>query len=663
MNKGTASVGFVLSFLAGSMFMYGVDRRDGASITAENTANHAGASDKTTATGEGDIPVTSKDPQQGPATAPVTIVIFSDFECPFCKKAEETMTQLKEQYKEKARFVWKEQPLPMHKNAKPAALAAQAVFAAKGNDAFWKFHKLAFENNRALTAENLEKWAGEVGVDAATFKKFNADAAVAAKVDEDMKLADKIGSRGTPHFYINGVELSGAQPIEKFKEVIDAQLAKAEAKIKSGTKADKVYAEMVKENFKPAAAAQAKNDDKPGDKKDQKQEQKEDDKTVWKVPVGKSPAKGPDTAPVTVVIFSDYQCPFCKRVEETVTKVTETYKDKVRLVWKDNPLPFHPRAKPAAVLAREAFSEKGAKGFWDAHDKLFASAPKLEDADLEAVAKDLGIDVAKFKDAVAKDKYKADIEADQALGEDLNASGTPHFFINGRRVVGAQPFEKFQSIIDEEIKKADEMKAKGVAANKIYDEIMKNGKEPPPPETKTVPAAGKDNPWKGGEKAKVTIQLFSDFQCPFCSRIEPTLTEVQKTYGDKVKIVWRHKPLPFHKEAPLASEAAVEVQKQKGNDGFWKMHDKLFENQKNPGGLERPALEKYAEELGCDMVKFKKALDEHTHKAIVDADSKVGDDAGISGTPAAVVNNYFISGAQPFSKFKKIIDRALAEAK
>ena len=89
----------------------------------------------------------------------------------------------------------------------------------------------------------------------------------------------------------------------------------------------------------------------------------------------------------------------------------------------------------------------------------------------------------------------------------------------------------------------------------------------------------------------------------------------------------------------------------------------LFENQSTPDGLKRPALEKYAEELGLDMAKFKAALDSNAHKAEIDADAKVGDDAGISGTPAFVINGYFMSGAQPFPKFKKLIDRALAEAK
>ena len=657
MNKGTAIVGFLVCFLAGMGLMWGIDRSHGvAGISSESSSSSSG---KGGAWSDADspIPVDASDPMWGNRNAPVTIVIFSDYQCPFCSRVEPTLEQVKTTYgKDKVRLIWKNQPLPFHQNAKPAAEAAQGVFVLAGNDAFWKFHDTAFKNQQALGTDSYVKWAQEAGVkDVAKFKQGLDAHTWADKIDKDMAVAKTVGANGTPNFRINGVEVSGAQPFDKFKEVIDAQLAKAQAAIAAGTKADKVYVKLSKENFQaPPAQPQNAKQDAPA-------KPEEDDKTVWKVPVGDSPAKGPDTALVTMVVFSDFQCPFCKRVEDTLKKVTDTYGPKVRLVWKNNPLPFHPRAEPSAELSMEAYKEKGAKGFWAAHDKLFESNPKLEDADLEGIAKDLGLDVAKVKKAMAEHTYKASIDADQDLADGIQASGTPHFFINGRRLVGAQPFEKFQSVIDEEAKKAEAIVAKGVAAKDVYAEIMKSGKEPPPPEKKQIPPPASSDAWKGGKDAKVVIQEFSDFQCPFCSRVEPTVKQIMDTYGDKVKFVWRHKPLPFHQDAPLASEAAQEAFKQKGNDAFWKMHDTLFQNQQGEG-LKRPALEKYAQDMGLDMAKFKAALDNSAHKAEIDADSKVADDAGIGGTPAFVINGYFVSGAQPFPKFKKLIDRALKEA-
>jgi protein-disulfide isomerase len=138
--------------------------------------------------------------------------------------------------------------------------------------------------------------------------------------------------------------------------------------------------------------------------------------------------------------------------------------------------------------------------------------------------------------------------------------------------------------------------------------------------------------------------------------VNPTIAEVIKEYGDQVQIVWRNMPLPFHKDAPLASEAAQEVFVQQGADGFWKYHDTLFANQKS---LKREDLEKFAQAQNVDMARFKKALDDHTHQKLVEADMEIAKKAGVRGTPAFTINGYFLSGAQPFPQFDKMIKYAL----
>jgi protein-disulfide isomerase len=372
--------------------------------------------------------------------------------------------------------------------------------------------------------------------------------------------------------------------------------------------------------------------------------------------------KGPADALVTIVEFSEFQCPFCTRVLPTLEQVMKEYAGKVRVVFKQRPLPFHKRATPASNFALEARAQKGDEGFWKAHDLLFANQKALEDADLEKYAGELGLDVAKVKAAVADSKHADQIAADMELADDLEAGGTPHFFINGRRLTGAQPFENFKKLIDEMLPAAEALVAKGTAKKDVYETLMKEGKEPPPPEKKDVGAAPASSPWKGGEKAKVSIQIFSDYECPFCKRVEGTLSQVEKEYGDKVKLIWRDKPLPMHKNAPAAAALAREAQKQKGNTGFWAAHDALFEASGKPDALARTGLDGIAEKLGLDMAAYKAALDGNTHKGLVDADMQAADKAGISGTPAFVINGYFISGAQPFSKFKKVINLALREA-
>ena len=644
-NTGVAIVGFALSFLAGGGLMWAYAAKGGLAMIGEGgSSSGAGWSDA-----DSPIPVSSKDPAWGNRTALVTIVAFSDFQCPFCSRVGPTLEQVRKTYgPDQVRILWKNLPLPFHQNAKPAAEAAQLVYAAKGSEAFWKFHDKAFANQQSLTPDNFVAWAREAGVtDGAKFRKDLDSHAAAAKVDEDAEVAKKAGVNGTPGFMINGKLLSGAQPFDAFKKEIDAALETAKAKVASGTPRDKVYVAVSKEGFKAAPKAEEK-------------EEAADDLSIFKVPVGTSPAQGPKDALVTMVVFSDFQCPFCKRVEDTLKKVRETYPQQVRIVWKHEPLPFHPRAEPAAELTEEARAQKGEAGFWAAHDKLFEIQPKLEDADLEDAAKALGLNVGAVKDAIAKKKHAARIQADADLADEVQASGTPHFFVNGRRLVGAQPFEKFKSVIDEELTKAKAVVEKGTPAAGLYDALIRDGKGAPALEKKTLAPAPATAPFKGGANAKVVVTQFSDFQCPFCSRVEPAIDEILTAYGDKVKVVWRNLPLPMHPDAPLAAEATFEAQKQKGNAGFWAMHKKLFENQR---ALGRKNLKKFAGEIGLDLAKFKAALDGHTHKAAVDADAKAAGDAGIGGTPAFVINGYFLSGAQPAAKFRKLIDKALAEAK
>jgi predicted DsbA family dithiol-disulfide isomerase len=162
------------------------------------------------------------------------------------------------------------------------------------------------------------------------------------------------------------------------------------------------------------------------------------------------PTLGPKNAPVTVIEFADFQCPFCKRSEDAVKAIHEKYGDRIQLVFMDFPLSFHPHAMPAANAARCA----NAQGkFWQYHDALFADQSKLEPADLKATAKTLGLDTAKFNACFDKNQYSEAIQQDLEEGHRLNVNGTPTFFIDGREIVGAQPPENFVSIIDQELAK------------------------------------------------------------------------------------------------------------------------------------------------------------------------------------------------------------------
>jgi len=596
------------------------------------------------------IPIASDDAVRGSRLAYVTIVVFSDFQCPFCTRHESTIDRLREEYGEdKLRVVFKHNPLPFHQHARLAAEVAQGVLALGGQEAFWRYHAMAFRRQAVMSPDAIRAWAIAAGVDGRALEEGLEKKKWAQKVDYDMSVAKRIGASGTPMSYVNGVLVGGAQPFDRFKEVVDAELEKARSLVERGVARDKVYARLASANFEASRDDEDDDDDDRG--------AAAETKVVYKIPAGSGPVSGPATAQVTIIEFSDFQCPFCKRSAETVARIRREYGDKVRVVWRDMPLPFHPRAEPAAQLARAARAQKGDAGFWTVHDLLFQNQPNLDDADLERIAREAKLDAAKAMAAVKAKSFKKEIDADVAVGDDFKAAGTPHFFINGRRLVGAQPFEKFKPIIDEEIAKADALLKQGTSRAALYDTLIKDGQGPIELERKSIAPAPAIAPFRGSANAKVVIQQISDFQCPFCKRVEPTIDELLKAYPGKIKVVWRDKPLPMHQDAPLAAEAAREAHAQKGNEGFAKMQRLLFDNQQ---ALKRANLDGYARSMGLDMTRFAKALDTHVHKAAVDADDRATTDAGVTGTPAFIVGPYFISGAQPLAKFRKAVELVLA---
>jgi protein-disulfide isomerase len=165
---------------------------------------------------------------------------------------------------------------------------------------------------------------------------------------------------------------------------------------------------------------------------------------------GGRPARGPAGAPIQIVEFSDFQCPFCLRAHPTILQVLSTYGDKVRLVYRHFPLPNHPNAKPAAEASACAAEQDK---FWQYHDRLFENQTRLTEAELKQHATAVGLDTEKFNACVDSHKFASVVEEDMDAGEAAGVSGTPAFFINGRVLSGAQPFEAFKRIIDEELAK------------------------------------------------------------------------------------------------------------------------------------------------------------------------------------------------------------------
>lgn len=163
-----------------------------------------------------------------------------------------------------------------------------------------------------------------------------------------------------------------------------------------------------------------------------------------------APVRGNPDAKVAVVEFSDFQCPYCASSVETLKQIQQAYGDKVRIVFKHMPLPMHPMARPASLAAEAAFRQGK---FWEMHDRIFANRDQLSPETFRGYAQQIGLDMARFDRDLADAGLAKRIDEDSAEARKLGIRGTPAFFVNGRHLPGAVPFEEIQALLDEDLGK------------------------------------------------------------------------------------------------------------------------------------------------------------------------------------------------------------------
>ena len=231
-----------------------------------------------------------------------------------------------------------------------------------------------------------------------------------------------------------GVNSASAADLDQkaFEKSMDAYLAKEANLEKLSNAISTFFAKKREEQAKAANQAE-------------EQRMEEQFKNPVKVDIGNSPSKGAKNAKVTVVEFSDFQCPYCGKGKEIVDQLVKMYPNDVKVVFKNLPLEFHPQALPAAKAAYAA----GKQGkFWEMHDQLFDNQRSLADGFYEESAKKLGLNLEQFKKDFAAPETEAAVKADLELARSLQVQGTPNFFVNGVNLRGAYPIEEFKKIID-----------------------------------------------------------------------------------------------------------------------------------------------------------------------------------------------------------------------
>lgn len=363
--------------------------------------------------------------------------------------------------------------------------------------------------------------------------------------------------------------------------------------------------------------------------------------------------KGPDAAPVKVVMFSDFMCGFCGRIAPAFERLAQQFGDKVQLVYRTFPLDMHPGAEISAEAALAA-NEQGK--FWEYHDILFDKMDRQSRNDLEGYARQLGLDIERFRRALDERTFRSEVELAKSLGRAMGVTGTPTLVINGQMVVGPNPGQ-LASMVDRALQGKPIVDGSTQAAAPEGDQGARPPAPPPPlpsaAEAKQITLEGW-MPAEGPANAPITIVSFCEYMCPFCKKVQPTLRMVREKFGDKVRIVYRN--LIIHGEkAEIPALAALAAHRQ---GKFQAMHAVMFEHQ---GELSqgRGRIEELAQQAGLDLARFRADMDSPEVRAQLEADKAEGARIGARGTPSTFVNGRYMRGARPPSHFGKWLDELL----
>ena len=445
-------------------------------------------------------------PSIGPAQAQVVVVEFMDFQCPYCRRAwKNELRQLVEKRKGEVKFAVRNLPLAIHPSARGAAVAA---LAAHRQGKFWEYHQKLLDEEGEVGRDVFVAFASELGLDKDKFLADLDDPAVAEQVRQDMTLAVRVGVTGTPGFFVNGRYSRGYDPGEvagphrrrarkreedggqRCRGVQGLRHPDGTGRATQGLPQPVTWVGLNRRRFMSALGAAALTGCKGGTAKLDKDpvyqgtrptmEDVDDSLSALvtgdRVRVVYKPQgaiRGAAEPLVTIVEFSDFQCPFCGAFAQTLEEFLLAYPDDVRLVFMQFPLPMHPNAKGAAKGAIAAQSQNY---FWSMHDQMFANRTKLGPEQLVEMAGDLGLDAQRFAADLDASATQERLEWEMAIGRRLGVRGTPSFFVNGRRRSGAMDPAALRSMIEEERTLARKLMDGGAERRAVYAHINRAAK-------------------------------------------------------------------------------------------------------------------------------------------------------------------------------------------
>jgi len=391
------------------------------------------------------LPVLGSEPIWGTRNAALTWILFGDLECPHTRGAWRALEAVKARFGDDLRIVFRHRPLREHANALEAARVLAGVARVHGSSAFFDVLHRVLQGEASLTRERLTAELEAAGYGAS--KLSDLSAAGEPQVRADLQLAGQFALKSTPFSFLNGQAVDGERTAQELEQLLRDEQRTATWLAAAGVSQATLYATRTSSNLIGVGDA--------GESRSC-------------APIGKSATRGPADALVTLVEFSDFECQYCKRVEPTLQALLARYPKSLRLVWKDYPLPQHGSAQLLANFAADAFGRGSLSGFWAVHDGIFAQPDALDDGELGVLAGKAGLDGALLLMAAHAGVHDAAIRADIKLGQKLSVNGTPTFFANGRRIEGALPFERFEALIQQELRTAQRIVAHGTAARDVY---------------------------------------------------------------------------------------------------------------------------------------------------------------------------------------------------
>jgi protein-disulfide isomerase len=458
-SRGTAILGMLITFVGGYFVGSITGSRPGGVDTSE-----AAAVKRTF------VPV-GLSPVDGPAEALVTVVEVADFQCGYCAKSVGLKKAIMATFRGKVRWVFKHYPLPMHRQARKAA---EASMAAHAQGKFWPYHDLLFQNRSDLSKPVLDRLAQRLVLNMDKFREQLQGGAFEKVVQADMDLANKLGVNGTPTFFINGRKHVGSIKVPAMERLVSQELAYARDLLKrgvspanlyrvisSGKKADTAKTEPTARGA--AVAPRVKIARAPAT-----------EGTIYKIDPGEeSPVWGDPRAPVTMILFADFQCPHSARLHRELKQIQQQFgPGRLRVVFKNFPMASHKQAR----LAAEASLAAQAQGkFWPYYDLLFQSQGDLSRRLMVDLARRLGLDLDRFVRELDAHTWAPRVEADIDLAVRFGAVGTPTLYVNGRYYNGFRTAEQLRELMVGELRRAETALQNGVDRSVLYEHLIGSG--------------------------------------------------------------------------------------------------------------------------------------------------------------------------------------------